>query len=222
MPSHAELDVVCLEVLKGGEFTLDQSLDALSALSWSDLEAVQVLAEDCGLGRAETVVLGELKATNSGEVVAVKTSLHQHREWLSVGLSVGAPVIREAYLDFFQQRRLLELEQDPILISQSSLETSDHQAILVRSLVARPINLAVCGGNVTTSVVISENELLVGQLAEDQLWRLIKRRLLFLLLAAPWSWLAFVCLCLAHCLCVGEQVVIVLLAVEYPVDIGST
>jgi len=75
---------------------------------------------------------------------------------------------------------------------------------------------------VTTCVVIGENELLVGQLTEDQLWRLIKRCLLFLFLAAPWSWLAFVCLCLAHCLCIGQQVAIIFLAIEYPIDIGST
>lgn len=136
MSPHAELDVVRLEVLQGSKFALNQGLNALSALSWSNLEAVQVLAEDCGLDRAETVVLGELEATHSGEVVAVETSLHQHREWLSVGLGVSAPVVCEAHLDFFQQRRLLELEQDPILISQSSMKTSDHQAILVRSLVA--------------------------------------------------------------------------------------
>lgn len=121
MSTHAELDVVRLEVLERGELALDQGFDALSALSWSNFEAVQILAEDCGLDRAKAVVLGELEAADSGEVVAVEAGLDEHREWLSIGLGVRTPVVCEAYLDFLEQRGLLELEQDPILISQSSM-----------------------------------------------------------------------------------------------------
>jgi hypothetical protein len=46
MSSHANLDIACLEVLKGGKFALDERLDTLSDFIWRDLEAVKILTED--------------------------------------------------------------------------------------------------------------------------------------------------------------------------------
>lgn len=74
------------------------------------------------------------------------------------------------------------------------------------------------GGNVTAGVVVGENELLVGQLSEDQLWRFIKGHLLLLLLASSWLLLACISICLARCLCVKD---IVLLTVEDFVNVGG-
>ena len=103
MSSHAELDVVRLKVLERGKLAVDQGFDALSSFSWSDFEAVQVLAEDCGLDLAEAVVLDEFEAAHCGEIAAIEASLHQHREWLSVCLLVSAPVVCEAHLNLLHQ-----------------------------------------------------------------------------------------------------------------------
>ena len=103
MPSHAELDVVRLEVLERSKLAVDQGLDGLSGFSWMDFEAVQVLAEDSGLDLAEAVVLDEFEAAYCSEIAAIEASLHQHREWLSVGLGVSLPVVREAHLNLLHQ-----------------------------------------------------------------------------------------------------------------------
>jgi len=169
-----------LEVLEGGQLALNEGFDTLSGLTCGSLEAVEVPAEHRGLDGAESVVLDELEAADRGEVVAIEAGLNKNRERLCVGLAVGAPVVREADLEFLHQRGLLELEQDPVLVSQSPVEVRDHETILVGPLVAGPVNLAV-GGHGAPSVVLGENEMLVRKLAENQHRWLVEGRLIAVL-----------------------------------------
>jgi hypothetical protein len=180
MSPHGQLDVVCLKVLEGGQLALNEGFDTLSGLTCGSLEAVEVPAEDCGLNGAESVVLDELEAADGGEIVAIKAGLHKNRERLSVGLAVGAPVVREADLEFLHQRGLLKLEQDPVLVSQCPVEVSDHETILVGPLVAGPVNFAV-GGHRAAGVVLGENEVLVRKLTENQHRWLVEGRLIAVL-----------------------------------------
>lgn len=95
------------------------------------------------------------------------------------------------------------------------MQAGDHQAILVGPLIARPVDLAVCGSARATSIVLSENELLVGQLTEYQLWWLIQRRLLLAFLAAA-GLLASVSF---GWTCLGVKDAIFLAAIEELVDV---
>ena len=75
------------------------------------------------------------------------------------------------------------------------------------------------GGNLASGVVVRENEVLVGQLTENQLWRLVEIDLWFPLLAAS-MWLAAIYLGLTLRLCILSTVF--LLGVEDLVDVGDS
>jgi hypothetical protein len=96
------------------------------------------------------------------------------------------------------------------------MQAGDHQAILVGPLIARPVDLAVCGSVCSCWIIgFGENELLVGQLTEYQLWWLTQRRLLLAFLAAA-GLLASVSF---GWTCLGVKDAIFLAAIEELVDV---
>ena len=89
-----------------------------------------------GVRVGQQVQIGMAQAGRLGEVVAVETCLNEDCERLGIDFGVRAEEVREANLDLFYERSLLQLEQDPKLVSKCAVKRCDHQSVLIGPLVA--------------------------------------------------------------------------------------
>jgi hypothetical protein len=71
---------------------------------------------------AEAIIFYNFESADSGKIVFIEASLDQNRKWFGTSrFSVRSPIIGKGNLDFFDEGRRLEREQDPVLASQCSI-----------------------------------------------------------------------------------------------------